>query len=208
MKGKKGFSFKAVIFFLVFSLTFSFIGPIGQVKADVKNKKIQPISEFISEKGPEIIVESTAGTPEKLSKDLVVLGFEGVENPLIRKITQNTEFFGFKDNSENLEDWIGIRAHQLAILFGFVHYKYGGEIRINNPDEVAIDIGKDADGNFICKIFVKDANGNFPDDPVEVIKAARSFDEAKFLAEEDENGNFASNVSFGYFYAPSLMEEV
>jgi hypothetical protein len=131
---------------------------------------------------------------------------EGVEHAFIRQLESDPKGFGFPGEITNLDaikEWTGVQAHRLAIKFGYVDPKFGGEVRVTTPDKVAFVIEKDKEGSLQCKEFVRNGSEeSFPSSPERSIQTTGD-SIAKFLAHEDNSGVFTTGVGYEYFQIPT-----
>lgn len=133
---------------------------------------------------------------------------DGVQHTFIRQIEADPQYFGYVGSASDdaaIRKFAANKAHQLATKFGFYDWKFGSEIWIAQPDQVAFVLEKDSAGNFICKKFVKGADGAFPDSPQKIYHAAGSVQQSEFLAQADEDGNYTLSESYLYV-APLVLQ--
>ena len=69
-------------------------------------------------------------------------------------------------------------------------------------NQLPLFVEKDENGDLVCKEYVKDSNGNFPDrnSPTRVIKAANSLTAAQLLIRENGNGDFVASAPYEYLF--------
>lgn len=129
---------------------------------------------------------------------------EGVEHAFIRQLESDPGLFGFSGSLTDLKEikkWTGIQAHRLAIKFGYVDPKFGGEIWVAEANKVAFVIGKN-DSGLQCREFVRGGSEEpFPGSPERSIQTAGN-NIYNFLAHEDDDGNFITGVNYEYFQPP------
>ncbi|TSC75680.1 MAG: hypothetical protein G01um101430_174 [Parcubacteria group bacterium Gr01-1014_30] len=95
----------------------------------------------------------------------VVKRGEGIEHVLIRQLAANPKSFGFDGDAADasvVRRWAGVRAHQIAVLAGYVGAKTGNEVRVRRADKAAYVLQVDSGGKLSVAQFEKGDDGNWP----------------------------------------------
>ncbi|MEK7635018.1 MAG: hypothetical protein AAB446_01125 [Patescibacteria group bacterium] len=132
---------------------------------------------------------------------------EGIEHAFIRQLIANPAQFGFEgyvSNTVLVKKWAQKEAHKIAICAGFFDWKFGGEIRVRKSDTVAYVLSRNTSGISVEE-FVKGDNG-FSQYAQDIQEITDSYTQAKFLAHEDEAGNFVASSSYEYFQLPITQQ--
>jgi hypothetical protein len=86
---------------------------------------------------------------------------EGIERPLIRQLMASPDLYGFKGDASNnaaVKTWAEKKAHVIAIKAGYVDRKFGGEIRVKHPGEVAYVLENDDHGGLRVAEYANHGN--------------------------------------------------
>lgn len=146
----------------------------------------------------KVAVKKAVEVTETLKLAIVQEG-EGIEHTLIRQLVASPKNFGFEGNESDkkaIKAWAGKKAHQIAILAGYVDLKTGSEVRIKGSGgNVAYLLQKsDPDGKIQVASMCKNKEGNFPDigqaQPDDVVKIQK-------LADNYQSANFIGNIVGG-----------
>lgn len=109
---------------------------------------------------------------------------EGVEHALIRQLAADPKAYGFEADSTSqkaVKAWAQRRAHQIAILAGYVDVKTGDEVRVRGKGgEITYLLSVDADGKMAVEEYTLGSDGNFKTDPDQTNDLAASYKAAQF----------------------------
>ena len=82
---------------------------------------------------------------------------EGIEHALIRQLKEYKDDFGFKGRPEELNHWAGVKAHEMAIKFGYVNPETGDQIGVGTAgiDKANYLLSQDINGNPVVMQHLK-----------------------------------------------------
>jgi len=166
-----------------------------------KTKPVKSVAPVIpvTSAGPHVKVVSAKEIPEELKIAIVGKG-EGIEHALIRQLIFVPELYGFKGDTGDkkaVKKWAQTKAHQIAILAGYVDAKTGNEVRVKGPGgTVAYVLQADSELKLSVVQSCKDKDGNFPDPGSKLVKTLE-------LAKDFQSATFQGNVdvqTYEYLY--------
>ncbi len=137
----------------------------------VPTAQAEPKTEATGKEAVSVVTESA-----------IVQKGEGIEHALIRQLQEDPFTYGFEGNAtpKTVKKWAQKKAHQIAILAGYVNQKTGEEIRIKgNGGNIAYVLSVDGDKISVEQYSV-DQTGNFNSDPNWTNKLANSYDDVQF----------------------------
>lgn len=140
---------------------------------------------------PPVKVVAAKEIPEELKIAIVGKG-EGIEHALIRQIIFVPELYGYKGDTGDkkaVKKWAQKKAHQIAILAGYVDAKTGNELRVKGQGgDVAYVLRADSELKLSVVQSCKDKDGNFPESgskTLKTLKLAKDFQSAAFQGNID-----------------------
>lgn len=148
---------------------------------------------------PPVKVVAAKEVPEALKLAIVQKG-EGIEHVLIRQLIFVPELYGFKGDTGDkkaVKKWAQTKAHQIAILAGYVDAKTGNEVRVKGQGgDVAYVLQTDSGLKLSVAQYCKGKDGNFPEPGSKTLKTLE-------LAKDFQSATFQGNIdvqSYEYLY--------
>ncbi len=133
-----------------------------------------PVTTVEPAAAPAVPIVKVMEAKEISEKLAVVQKGEGIEHALIRQLIAVPEVYGFRGDTENkkaVKKWAQTKAHQIAILAGYVNHKTGEEARVKGPGgNVAYVLQVQDDSKISIAQSCKNKEGNFPNQGSELIK--------------------------------------
>jgi len=123
-----------------------------------------------------------------VSRTAIVQKGEGIEHALIRQLQEDPFTYGFEGNAtpKTVKKWAQKKAHQIAILAGYVNQKTGEEVRVRGKGENIAYILTVDKAKISVEQYSVDQTGSFNPDPDQVNQLASSYDDAQFHGVPDE----------------------
>lgn len=136
---------------------------------------------------------------EKIKPAIVGKG-EGIEHALIRQLIAGPQTYGFKGDAGDkkaVKAWAQKRAHQIAILAGYVNIKTGEEVWVRGKGgEVAYLLTVDSEGKVSVEEYTV-GDGNFKAAPEQTNRLADDYGKAQF-----QGSSPGGLQSYEYLYVP------
>jgi hypothetical protein len=121
-----------------------------------------PPAPVVARAVPTPAPKPTGPSPEDLKLATVKKG-EGIEHAIIRQLVARSAKFGFDGDGHDaraIKLWAGHEAHVLAIRAGYADWKFGGEVRVARPDEMAYLLKKDSNDRLSIAEYRATPSGN------------------------------------------------